>query len=110
MMKFNISKEAVIGVAKAVGSCLALGVLVKYVPCCTNRMSVTSDDDFHMPCYGEAVRVIMKEFTFDSHRNEALKHLKRDGDAAYYMAVIEAIKGSTFDSSRIELIKTLSEK
>lgn len=109
-MRINISKETVVNIAKTVGGCFALGVLAKYAPLWSGRPTENSNNYYVMPCYSEAVKVIMQEFTFDSNRNEAVKLLKRDGDMEYYAAVIEAVRNCTFDSNRIELIKTLSEK
>lgn len=109
-MRINISKETVVNVAKTVGGFFALGVLARYAPLLINGTTEDSNNYYIVPCYSEAVKVIMQEFAFDSNRNEAIKLLKRDEDMEYYAAVIEAVKSCTFDSNRIELIKTLSEK
>lgn len=109
-MRINISKETIVNVAKTVVGCFGLGVLARYAPMWSARPMEDSNNYYIVPCYSEAVRVIMQEFTFDSNRNEAVKLLKRDEDVEYYAAVIEAVRSCTFDSNRIELIKTLSEK
>ena len=109
-MKINISKETIVNVAKSVVGCFGLGVLAMYAPMFTSRPTETSNNYYIVPCYSEAVKVIMQEFTFDSSRNEAIKLLRHDGDMEYYATIIEAVRNCTFDSNRIELIKTLSEK
>ena len=109
-MKINISKENVVNVAKTVGGFFALGVLARYAPMFTSGSTRTTTDYFCIPSYSEAVKVIMEEFTFDSSKNEAIKELRRDGDTEYYAAVIEAVRNTTLDSGKIQIIKTLSEK
>ena len=109
-MRINISKETIVNVAKTVVGCFGLGVLVRYAPMRSSRLMEDSNNYYIVPCYSEAVKVIMQEFTFDSNRNEAVKLLKRDEDVEYYAAVIEAVRNITLDSGKIQIIKTLSEK
>lgn len=109
-MKINISKENVVNVAKTVGGFFALGVLARYAPMFTSGSTRSTDEYICIPSYSGAVKVIMEEVTLDSNRNEAIKELRRDGDTEYYAAVIEAVRNTTLDSGKIQIIKTLSEK
>ena len=109
-MKINISKETVVNVAKTVSGFFALGVLARYAPVFTSGTTRATTDYFCIPSYSEAVKVILEEVVLDSNRNEAIKELRRDGDAEYYAAVIEAVRSTTLDSGKIQIIKTLSEK
>lgn len=60
--------------------------------------------------YGDAVSVILNSDMFDSTKTKAVELLKRDEDAEYYRAVINAVNSQMFDSTKIQTIKTLSEK
>lgn len=109
MSKFNISTETVGKVIKG-GLNVAVGLLVLTWPSLIERSVTVMAQPACDVKYSDAVRVIMNSIMLSSYKEEALGILKRDGDAEYYKSVIMVIESNSLSSTKMDMMRKLSEK
>jgi hypothetical protein len=91
-----------------IGGTVFLGLMAALAPSRVNihvtEKSIATNSGYH-----DAVKAIMNSDMWDSYKEDAMKLLKRDEDAAYYESAISIIESDSWDSYKIDMLKLLNK-